>query len=486
MSHTQELRIVVIGAGMSGILWGIKLQEAGFDNFQIYEKNTKLGGTWHENTYPGLSCDVPSHLYRYSFEPNPEWTHVFSPGSEICGYFETIAQKYGVERFIAFEKELTECVWKDSQWHLEMKDGQKDVADIVVSASGVLHHPRTPEIAGLHSFEGACFHSARWDHSVSLDNQRVGVIGTGSTGIQIVSALSQRVKKLCLFQRTPQWIMPQNNLPYSEEEKDAFRRDPAALEKMYADLTKSFSEGFATALVDAESEGMKQLEGMCLSNLEESVHDPVLREKLRPNYRAACKRLVISGEFYEAIQRPSAELVVEDIDRIEPTGVKTVDGKLHELDVLVLATGFHAHQFMRPMNVTGRNGITLDDVWPDTTHAYRSVSIPGFPNFFMTMGPHSPVGNFSLIEVAEIQLAYVMQLIDLIRKGQYNEIAAGVEATERFNEERIEATQGTIWASGCKSWYLDANGIPASWPWSFERYHDEMAKPDLGDFELIS
>ena len=486
MKNAREPRIAVIGAGMSGILWGIKLQEAGLHDFQIYEKNPQLGGTWYENTYPGLSCDVPSHLYRYSFEPNPEWSHTFSPGAEIRDYFERITRKYDVERFISFNKELTECIWKDGRWHLQMQDGHEDVADIVISASGVLHHPSYPEIQGLDSFDGACFHSSRWDHSVPIDGKRVGVIGTGSTGIQIVSAVVERAQKLCLFQRTAQWIMPQANVPYSDKEKASFRKDPAALHNIYTELSKSFSEGFATALVDAESEGMKMLEDMCRTNLEENVHDPELREKLRPNYRAACKRLVISGEFYGAIQHPNAQLVTEDIECIEPAGVRTTDGQLHELDVLVLATGFNAHQFMRPMNIVGRDGITLDDVWPDTTHAYRSVSIPGFPNFFMTMGPHSPVGNFSLIEIAELQLAYLMQLIGLIRSGEYREISALPEATEKFNKERIEAAQSTIWASGCKSWYLDATGIPASWPWSFQRFHDEMAHPHLEDFELIS
>ena len=245
MSNTEELRIVVIGAGMSGILWGIKLQEAGFHNFKIYEKNARLGGTWHENTYPGLSCDVPSHLYRYSFEPNPEWSHVFSPGSEICGYFETIARKYGLDRFIAFGKELTECVWKDGQWYLAMKDGQKDVADIVVSASGVLHHPTNSRDRRSRIFQrcllSQCalgpFSRHRWA-TRRRDRERA------LQGSRSSPPLSQRVKKLCLFQRTPQWIMPQKNIPYSEEEKDSFRRDPAALKKMYADLTKSFSEGF--------------------------------------------------------------------------------------------------------------------------------------------------------------------------------------------------------------------------------------------------
>jgi cation diffusion facilitator CzcD-associated flavoprotein CzcO len=228
------------------------------------------------------------------------------------------------------------------------------------------------------------------------------------------------------------------------------------------------------------------IEQKCLDNLENNVHDPDLRRRLMPDYRATCKRLVISGEFYEAIQKPSAELVDAGIERFEERGIRTRDGKLHELDCIVLATGFNAHQFMRPMQVVGRDGLRLDDVWKRTTPAYRSVSMPGFPNFFMLIGPNSPVGNFSLIEVAETQLNYVMQLIDhALGKGAHA-IEASQAATDDFNERLVEATKGTIWVTGCRSWYLNEDGIPAAWPWTLQRFREEMRTPDFGDFELIA
>jgi len=241
---------------------------------------------------------------------------------------------------------------------------------------------------------------------------------------------------------------------------------------------------FANAVVDAESPEIKIIEDACLANLEDNVHDPELREKLRPDYRAACKRLIMAPNFYEAIQRPNAELVTDKIDRIEPEGVRTVDGRLHELDVLVLATGFKVDAFMRPMDVKGRDGQTLDEAWAARPSAYLSISIPGFPNFFMLNGPNGPVGNFSLIEVAELQFGYVMQLIDRLRAGECREISATEAAMEQFEMARAQATSKSIWVTGCRSWYLDDRGIPATWPWSFDRFREEMAAPDLTAFEL--
>lgn len=481
----MEMRFAIIGAGMSGILSAIKLQEAGFGEVTLYEKADRLGGTWRENTYPGIACDVPSHLYSYSFEPNPEWSHRFSPGGEIQAYFEGVARKHGVEERIRFGDEVTRCEFSGGRWHLETKSGHRDQADVVIAATGVLHHPNLPDIAGLEDFEGALFHSARWDHAVALDGRRIGVVGTGSTAVQIVSALVDRVAKLSLFQRTAQWVMPQENPAYSDAERAEFRRDPEALRALYRNLSELFSQNFSNAVVDADSPQMKLIEDACRLNLEHSVRDPELREKLRPSYRAACKRLVISPDFYQAIQRPNAELVTAGIERVEARGVRTRDGRLHELDVLVLATGFRADRFMRPTEVIGRSGRRLDDAWSQRPVAYLSISIPGFPNLFMLNGPNGPVGNFSLIEVAELQIAYILQLVDVLRSGRCREISPTEEATARFDAERVEAAKRTIWSTGCRSWYLDDRGIPASWPFTFDRFRAEMAAPKLEAYERV-
>jgi len=481
----RPLRFAIIGAGMAGILSAIKLNEADLTDWTIYEKADRLGGTWRENTYPGIGCDVPSHLYSYSFALNPEWSHAFAPGDEIQRYFETVARDYGIEPGIRYGDEVRSLEFRDGRWHLETAAGHRDVVDVVVAATGVLHVPAYPDIEGLDTFAGSTWHSARWDHTLPLAGKRIGIIGTGSTAVQIVSALVDEVAHLDLFQRTAQWVLPQDNPAYSEADKEGFRREPERLSDLYWVLSESFADGFSNAVVDAESPQIRRIEEACLANLEQHVDDPDLRERLRPNYRAACKRLIISPDFYEKIQRPNATLVTDPIERVEPAGVRTADGTLHELDVLVLATGFKVDSFTRPMRVIGRDGLSLDDAWAKRPEAYLAISVPGFPNFFMLNGPNGPVGNFSLIQIAELQFAYVLQLVEQLRAGQCREVCATRSALERFEAAREEAARHTVWATGCQSWYLDDRGIPASWPWSLDRFREEMATPDLDAYELV-
>lgn len=479
--YRRPLRIVVIGAGMAGILATIKLTEAGFSDVVVYEKGARVGGTWRDNTYPGIACDVPSHLYSYSFAPNAEWSHTFSPGPEIHAYFERVAREHGVIDRVRFNETITRCEFTGGRWNLETANGTSDVADVVIAATGVLHHPVVPDLTGLDSFSGAAFHSARWDHSVPLDGARVGVIGTGSTAVQITAALARRAAKYSLFQRTAQWVLPQENPEYSDSERETFRASRELLIQIHDNLAVAFG-GFASAVIDADSAGMAVIEQMCLQNLE-TVRDPNLRERLRPTYRAACKRLVVSPDFYEAMQEPNVELVTADIAQIESTGVRTADAVLHELDVLVFATGFQANAFVRPMGVVGRDGIDLVDAWAERPNAYLSVALPGFPNFFMINGPNGPVGNFSLIEVAEIQFGYIAQLIEALAAGDHREISPTREAMDRHEADRVAAAQKSIWVTGCHSWYLDDRGIPATWPWTFDRFREVMAAPDPSAFE---
>ena len=478
-------RFAIIGAGMSGILTAIKLKERGIEDFAIYEKAARLGGTWRDNTYPGLSCDVPSHVYAYSFELKGDWSHRFSPGAEIQGYFEGVARKYGLDPYFRFNSEIERAEYRDGRWHLAIKGGATDVVDFVIAATGVLHHPATPDIPGLDEFKGACFHSARWDHSTPLDGKRIGIIGTGSTAIQIVPALADRVSKLTLFQRTAQWVLPLANPPYSEDEKAMYLASPQSLQQSYDFWSARFVDTFARAVIGDQDE-LHKIETACRTNLEENVRDPDLRRRLTPNYRTACKRLIMSDTFYPAMQKPNVELVTDGIERIEASGIRTKDGVLHELDVLVLATGFDGHAFLRPMDVIGEGGLRLADAWAQANEAYRSVAMPGFPNFFMLVGPNSPIGNFSVILISELQLAYVLQLVDLVLDGKCRAVAPSKAATQRFNTALREAMKGTVWVTGCKSWYLDRNGNPALWPWSFDRFRAEMQAPDLADFDLAA
>jgi cation diffusion facilitator CzcD-associated flavoprotein CzcO len=481
----RPLRFAVIGAGFAGVLSAIKLQEAGFDDIVVYEKADRLGGTWRENTYPGVACDVPSQLYSYSFALNPEWSDVYSSGSEILAYLQNVADEHGLERVIRYGCEVSGLEFVGGRWQIETAQGG-DVADVVIAATGVLHHPAYPDIAGRETFAGAAWHSARWDHSVDIAGKRVGVIGTGSSAVQMTTAMVDVVDELRLFQRTPQWIMPAKNSAVEESEKERYRADRSAMLEVRKQVYDAFTGHFGRAIIDADSPEAQMIHDIVVANLERGVKDPELRERLRPDYRAACKRLVMSGGFYKAISRPNAVLVTDPIMQIEEKGVRTADGTLHELDLLVYATGFRVDRFLRPIRVLGRDGVDLDVEWARHPVAYRSVAVPEFPNLFMLNGPNGPVGNFPLIEVAELQFRYLLQLIDLLASGECTEVSPQRAATEAFEQSRAQAAKSTIWMTGCRSWYLDADGIPAAWPWTFDAFVDSMVTPELADFDLRS
>jgi len=485
-SEGRDLRVIVLGAGMAGILSAINLRKDGYDNVVIYEKGDSTGGTWRENTYPGLNCDTPSHNYTYTFAPNPEWSRALPPGPEIHAYFERVVDEFNIRELIRFNQEVIRCEYIDGRWQIETKAGVRDQADVVIAATGVLHHPSYPNLKGLDTFQGALFHSARWDHGIELEGKRIGIIGNGSTGCQLVSALAGRAGKVKHFQRTAQWIMPVTNDYFTEEQKAAFRADPQLLHDLKYDPTYLANvRNFTTAVADADSPLAAEIETVCKKHLETSIKDPVLLEKLRPTYRAACKRLIFSPDYYAAIQHPQAELIDAGIESVEAQGVRTRDGELHELDILVLATGFNAHMFMRPMQVRGRDGVDLEDVWAKRPSAYLAISIPDFPNLFMVNGPTGPVGNFSLIEIAEMEWDYIAQLLEQLRAGRYREISASHQAMNAYEERRIAKAKTTIFGSGCNSWYLDAEGVPSTWPWDYDTFEQAMAKPDLDAYELL-
>lgn len=482
-----RLRCAIIGAGMAGILAGAKLRERGETDFLIFEKAASAGGTWRENRYPGLTCDVPAHAYTYSFAPNPEWSAFYAGGPEIRAYFEGVIADRQLGGHIRYDSEITACVYDDAAklWELTSAAGDTFRADIVIAATGVLHHPNVPDLPGLDDFAGAAFHSARWDDSVAIDDRRIGVIGNGSTGVQLVSALSTRAARLVHFQRSPQWIMPAPQFPYSEAERAAFRADPALIDAIrFGDEYWNGIRRFNKAIIDIESPEMHEIERIVRENLEASIADPALRERLRPTYRAACKRLIYSSTYYEAVQRPGVVVETGGIDRILADGVRMKDGTVHALDVIVLATGFRADRFVRPIRLIGRDGTDLDAVWQRRPSAYLAVSIPDFPNLFLLNGPTGPVGNFSLIDIAERQWSYIDQLLDLLRSGTASEISAAHDAMAAYDERRIAAAKRTIFGSGCTSWYLDAEGVPSSWPWSYDAFAEAMARPALTDFEI--
>lgn len=482
----SEKRFAIIGAGMSGILCAIKLREKGYTDITVYEKADRIGGTWRDNVYPGLTCDVPAHAYTYEFAPNPEWSAYLVGGDEIQAYFEKVVDDYGIRPLIRFNSEIARMEWQGDRWEIETVGGEIDHAHAAIMATGVLHHPKLPDIPGLESFAGTAMHTARWDRSVPLEGKRIGVVGNGSTGVQMVTHLGKQGHDLVHFQRSPQWMMPYPNFEYTEEDKARFRESLEAIDAIRYDKDYwAAIRRFTTGITEIDGPEMLAIEDICRQFLNDAVADPVLREKLTPNYRAACKRLIYSYDYYGVAQQPNVETIVCGIREVVPEGVIDNEGVLHRLDVLALATGFQTDRFVRPISVKGVNGRDIEDAWTERCAAYMAISIPGFPNFFLFNGPSSPVGNFSLIDVAERQWKYVEQLLDRAASSNAGGIMASEPAFAAYEDRRIKAARATIFGSGCTSWYLDKTGVPITWPWDYDAFAEAMAKPEFDDFEMV-
>jgi cation diffusion facilitator CzcD-associated flavoprotein CzcO len=476
-------RVAIIGGGMSGIGMGAKLRMAGVESFRIYEKAGGIGGTWHANTYPGLSCDVPSRYYSYTFAPNPNWTHVYSPGKEIWGYLDRVARDYDLYDRISLNTEVAEARWTDSHWVVRTSEGEESAYDFLITGAGGLVHTHKPHIPGLDSFQGAWFHSAEWDHSVPLAGRRVGVIGTGSTGMQITRALAPVAGQFELYQRTPQWILPLANRRYSRPTRWLHRRIPA-LNRLGYKIWQTQIEWLLGRATVKDGFARWFISAACRMHLR-GISDPELRRRFTPDYQPMCKRLLMGTHFYDQFERPNVELVDTGIDHVEPRGIITQDGQLHELDVIVLATGFDAHAFLKPMELIGPGGLRLSELWDGEPFAYRTVALPGFPNVFTLIGPHSPFGNQSLFTISETQMDYALRFIELWRRGELDAASPTRPATDTYNAELRAAIPNTIWASGCQSWYIGKDGLPHAWPWTPERHREMLAEPQLDEWELV-
>lgn len=466
---------------MSGICVAIALLRSGITDVTVYEKADEVGGTWRENTYPGLVCDIPSRVYQYTFAHNPNWSHLFSPGGEIQDYFRGVAEKFGLRDRIRFGTEIVSARFEGGRWRLRTNAGEESTVDFLICATGVLHHPRLPSIPGLEDFGGRAFHSARWDHSVELRGRRVAVIGNGSTGVQLVCGLVGVAGRVLLFQRTAQWVLRLPNPRYSRFTHLTHDRWGWLDGLAY----RCYSLGYDTFAVGLTKPGLRRkiMGALCRASLRE-VRDPELRRALTPDYTPMCKRLVMSNGFYRAVQRDDVELVTAAIDHVERRGIVTADGILHEADIIVLATGFDTHAFFRPMRLIGRDGIAADDVWRDGPRAYQTVALPGFPNFFMMLGPHSPVGNLALTTVAESQADHILRWIQRWRQGEFDTVEPTWPATENFNARLRAAMPDTVWTTGCQSWYLNKDGVPEVWPFTPGEHRAMLANTDLGQYDL--
>ena len=476
-------RVAIVGAGIAGLAVGLKMKRAGYP-FTIFEKADEVGGTWRDNTYPGLRIDVPGPIYTFSEDRAADWSHLYCEGHEVQSYITGFADRFGLREHIRFGAEIVEARWTGAAWVVRTAGGDEDEFDLLLQATGFLHQPRWPEIPGLESFAGEQCHSARFDHSIQLDGRRVGVIGNGSTGVQLTTELAGRASHFTSFQRTPQWVFPAPNMRIPR----LFRRLIASSDRV-AQACASYTQWSGEMLLGraARADGwQRRLLGWAARRYLSTVKDPALRERLTPKDAPLCKRPVISTKYYAAVQRPDVEVITDAIDRIEPAGVRTADGRLHELDVLILATGFQAHNYMRPMNVIGEDGLTLDEAWADGPQAYRTIAMPGFPNMFTILGPHTPLVSIALHTSAELAGDYVLQAIEVLERPGVVAVQPTEQAARNWYSEIGAGFPGTVWSSGCSSWYVGSGDVPVLWPYDIKRWTRMLSAPDWSEFEIVA
>ena len=479
----RQPSVLIIGAGATGMLAYIKLHEAGITDVILIEKADRVGGTWRENTYPGIACDIPAPHYCYSFEPYV-WTHHLAYGGELQDYMEHVGHKYGITQAARFGETVTSCVYGDhGKWQVETSKGDAFTVDMVISATGILHHPKWPDIKGKDDFSGEAWHTAQWRHDVDLAGKRIGVIGTGSTAHQVIPELIYGDHDVTVFQRTPQWVAPVPNIRFPEWLRRRWQRKLARMRAWKAAYRWLVQSVFVNATVGKWLPN-KVMNILCRGHLWR-IRDRDLRSRLTPDYEVGCKRLVINTTFYGAIQKPNAHLITEGIDKIEAQGVRTKDGVLHELDVLIYSTGFHNFNYMRPMTLVGRDGHTIEDSWSTGQYqTHRGVLLEGFPNFILMLGPGTPIGNNTIIGIAERQMDYVMQLIDMWRERKMSAIEPTSQAVAEFAEYIAKGVTGTVWVGGCQSWYLDASGQPTIFPYDWSEFLRITEKPDPAELVM--
>ncbi|MEZ0381611.1 flavin-containing monooxygenase [Mycobacterium sp. pW045] len=481
----REPRVIVIGAGIAGITTAHVLRERGFTDITVLEKGSDVGGVWHWNRYPGLRCDVPSQIYQFGFAPKPDWRHAWATGTAIQRYHRDVVDRLGLAPLIRLDTEVTAAQWDERRhWTLTTAAGEQLVADFVVCATGVLHHPFTPDIPGLANFAGAVVHTARWDDELDTAGKRIAVIGTGSTGVQVVSALQPGAASIDHYVRSAQWILwAPTSLRQVPGAAAVLGRFPTLHRALYRLMTFGGS-ALLTDVTTRPSWRRRAVQAYARACLRIQVRDKELRAKLTPDYQPLCKRQVVSGRYYRAIRADNSDLVTDDIAEVTPSGIRTADGTHRDTDVIVLATGFHAHHYMRPMRLLGRDRISIDDAWSAGPRAYRMTAIPGFPNLFTVLGPNSPTGSISLQYTSELTARYIAQWLERFRDGELASVEVTEEATARFNDEVAAAMGPTVWNTGCNSWYLTEGGAVDLWPFDRATMNAMLAGPDPADFHL--
>ena len=482
----RRTTVAIVGAGLSGLCMGIKLQEAGIDDFVILEKSDGPGGTWHDNTYPGACCDVASHLYSFSFEPKPDWSRAYAPQAEIRAYFEHCVSTYRLGASIRYGVEVVAARLEASagEWELTLADGATLRCRVLVCALGQLNRPFIPEFPGAERFRGPSFHSARWNHGVELTGKRVAVIGNAASAIQFIPPVAELAEQVFVYQRSANYIVPRNDRAYSPAEQARFRRCRwlLKLSRLYWYMRQEFL--FFGAMF-AGSLRHRLIERMARRYLEQEIADPTLRRVLTPDYPMGCKRILVSDDYYQTLARGGVEIVPSPVTGIDERGVITEDGVERAVDVVIYGTGFRATEFLAPLDIRGRSGLRLSDRWKEGAWAHRGVAVPGFPNLFMLYGPNTNLGHNSIIYMVESQVRYIVQCIDKLLAHDIRLLEANEAAAARFNEGLQKDLAATVWGGECGSWYKNASGrITNNWPHGTLRFRWSMRWPDFNEFDM--
>jgi len=479
----REVDIAIIGSGFSGLGMAIKLKEAGFDDLVLFERGSDVGGTWWFNTYPGCQCDIPSHLYSFSFALNPEWSRTYSKQAEIQRYLRDTAERFDIVRHVQLETTVESGEWDDDaqRWRLQTTGGEV-VARVVVGGFGGLSEPRTPDVPGLEAFKGTTFHTAQWNHDHDLAGERVAVVGTGASAIQVVPNIQPKVGKLHVFQRTAPWVVPHRDRPLTGFEHKLYRAFPPA-QRFVRNGVYWMREMLVPGLA-FNPKLQKGVQKLAEKHIERQVEDPELREKVTPSYVIGCKRILPSNEWYPALQQDNVELVTSGIREVREHSIVTNEGTEVEVDTIIFATGFYVTDIPMAPRIRGREGKTLADVWEGSPQAYRGTTVSGFPNAFILLGPNTGLGHNSVVYMTESQIAYAVDALKMMRERGIESVDVRPEVQDAYNAKLQSRMGRTVWNSGgCASWYLDRNGRNATiWPDFTWRYRLKMRRFDASAY----
>ncbi len=476
--HMGTPSIAIIGTGFGGLGMAIRLKQAGIESFTIYEKADGVGGTWRDNVYPGAACDVPSHLYSFSFERNPRWSRHYSPQPEILAYLEHCAEAYDLGPHLRFGTEITAARFDETtrQWTLETAGGDEVIVDIVVSGLGQLNRPALPAIPGRDSFAGTSFHSARWDHGHDLAGRRVAVIGNGASAVQFVPHVADAAAAVTIFQRSANWVVPKHDKEYHPFTQRVFAAFPSVDRTLRTLIYLSLEARFLAFLQGSKAAAMAEKQAM--TYLHESFADPDLRAALTPDYPISCKRILISNDYYPALAREHVSVVTDHIEQIVPEGIVTADGTVHEVDTIIYGTGFQATSFLSPLRITGTGGLDLGDVWHDGAEAYLGMTVTGFPNLFMLYGPNTNLGHNSIVFMIERQVDYVVACVRKMQAEGWATLNVRRPVMDAYNRDLQAKVGRTAWGAGCDSWYKTAAGkVTNNWPNFTMRYWLATKRP---------